>query len=86
MSDFVLEAAKPNGVAILAGSTGAGVFPGFERERGRVRRTVRMVVLWALRSRVASGAGGFPPVYCHPRVRPIDGWMAYRGSQYLVLL
>ena len=57
-----------------------------QRERGRVLRTVRMVLLWALRSRAASGAGDFPHVYCHPRVRPIDGWMAYRGSQYLVLL
>jgi hypothetical protein len=36
VSDFVLHAAKQNGLAVLAGPTGAGVFPDFASALGEM--------------------------------------------------
>ena len=51
MSDFVLHAAKQNGLAVLAGSTSAGVFPGFASAADWVFRFCGANAVFVLRHR-----------------------------------
>ena len=68
VSDFVLHAAKQNGLAVLAGSTGTGVFPGFASAADWVFR------LAACRER---------PVAQHPEIPSYDGTLVAKFDRLL---